>query len=149
MWWQCPLPSDPVRADPEGCHLQECCVVVGTFPVCRGCSRVSFCREQLWGSPGLWVEARPSLPAARGQQFLRKPSGDGSELLLPLPKAPIFPGHRCSHWCGEAWRGTRSQCSHCWAFRVGWGSQAACRSLQGSCFLKDVVFPALLLALST
>lgn len=30
-------------------------------------------------------------------------------LLLPLPKALIFPEHRFSSWCGETWRGTRGQ----------------------------------------
>lgn len=82
-----------------------------------------------------WVEVWLSLPTTRGQHHLRKLKRDGSELLLPQPKALIFPVHWCSNWCGETWRGTRSQYRHCWGLK-SLPSPVLWRQLLLSCLLS-------------
>lgn len=145
MWWQCLLPSSFCHANPDRCDLQEWFVVVSTF-TCMCFPKTTALTAPFQARPCViwarqpWVEVWLSLPTTRGQHHLRKLRRDGSELLLPQPKALIFPVHWCSNWCGETWRGTRSQYRHCWGLKslpsVLWFGDSSCSVVCSSCELR-------------
>lgn len=91
--------------------------------LCRH-SRPSFCRA---AAPGVSPQLDSRAGGQRCGQACLPPGASSTSgnpagmqqtqplLLLPLPKALIFPKHRFSSWCGETWRGTGGQYRGCCA----------------------------------